>query len=239
MEKAVRIKEIGEYKEMKRTKLTDRNIPAYTRGEEVFNMVSHIVGGAFALVALVFCIYVSAVHLNKWGIAASVVYGGSMVILYTISSVYHGLAGKGASKKVMQIIDHCAIFVLIAGTYTPLTLCGLRPSYPLLAWILFGAVWGCAILGITLNAIDLKKYRVFSMICYIGVGWGIVAAIKLLVEIFPIAALVLLFGGGVLYTIGAVLYGLGTKIRFMHSIFHIFVVAGSVMHFFFIVLYAL
>lgn len=224
---------------MKRTKLTDRTTPAYTRGEEVFNMVSHIAGGAFAVVALVVCVYVSAAHGNKWGIVSGAVYGGSMVILYTISSVYHGLVGKGASKKVMQIIDHCAIFVLIAGTYTPLTLCGLRPSYPVLGWILFGTAWACAILGITLNAIDLKKYRVFSMICYIGVGWGIVAAIKLLLEVFPIPALVLLFGGGVLYTIGAVLYGLGTKLKFMHSVFHIFVVAGSIMHFFFIVSYIL
>lgn len=224
---------------MKRTKLKDRDVPGYTRGEEVFNMVSHIAGGAFAFVALVLCVYVSAIHSNIWGIISSSVYGGTMIILFTMSSIYHGLSGKGTSKKVFQVIDHCAIFFLIAGTYTPLVLCGLRPVYPVLGWVMLFAVWAVAILGVTLNAIDLKKFRVFSMICYIGVGWGIIAAIKPLLEILPVPALVFLFGGGVLYTIGAVLYGLGTKLKYMHSIFHIFVVGGSVLHFFCIILYLL
>jgi hemolysin III len=224
---------------MKRTKLTDRKIPAYTRGEEIFNMVTHIAGGAFAAVALVLCVYTSAIHGNIWGIVSSAIYGSTMVILYTMSSVYHGLVNKSTSKKVLQVIDHCAIFFLIAGTYTPLALCGLRPAYPVIGWVTFGIVWVIAILGVTLNAIDLKKYRVFSMICYIGVSWGIVAAIKPLLEVLPTFAIVLFFGGGVLYTIGAVLYGLGTKLKFMHSIFHIFVVAGSVLHFFCIFLYLL
>jgi hemolysin III len=224
---------------MKRTKLIDRHIPDYSRGEEIFNMVSHIAGGAFAVVALVLCIYVSAIHNNTWGIVSSVIYGGTMIILFTMSSVYHGLVGKGTSKKVFQVIDHCAIFFLIAGTYTPLVLCGLRPTFPVLGWVMFGAVWATAIVGVTLNAIDLRKFRVFSMICYIGVGWGIIVAIKPLLVIFPTPALIFLFGGGIMYTIGAVLYGLGKKYRYMHSIFHLFVVAGSVLHFFCIILYML
>lgn len=224
---------------MKRTKLADRNMPDYTRGEEVFNMVSHIVGGVFAIVALVACIYVSVMHGNRWGIISSVIYGVTMVTLYTMSSVYHGHAGKGTSKKVLQIIDHCAIFFLIAGTYTPLVLCGLRPVYPMLGWIAFGVVWAVAILGVTLNAIDLRKFRVFSMICYIGVSWGVILLIKPLLDLLPIGALIFLFGGGILYTLGAILYGLGTKLKYMHSVFHLFVVAGSIMHFFCIVLYLL
>jgi hemolysin III len=224
---------------MKRTKLSDRNIPNYTRGEEIFNMVSHIAGGAFAVIALVVCVITAAVHNNTWGIVSGAVYGVAMVTLYTISSVYHGLVKSGTSKKVMQVIDHCAIFLLIAGTYTPLALCGLRPVYPVLGWVIFGIVWAIAILGITLNAIDLRKFRVFSMICYIGVGWCITAVIKPLMDILPADALFLLFGGGIAYTIGAVLYGLGKKIKFMHSIFHIFVVAGSILHFFLIILYIL
>ncbi len=221
---------------MNRTKLVDRKIPDYTRGEEIFNMVSHIAGGAFAIAALVSCIYISTIHGNIWGIVSSAIYGVTMVTLYAISSIYHGLVGKGTSKKVFQVIDHCAIFFLIAGTFTPLALCGLRPSYPVLGWVTFGIVWAITILGVTLNAIDLRKYRVFSMICYIGVSWGVIAVIIPLLEILPTGALIFLFGGGAFYTIGAILYGLGTKIRFMHSVFHIFAVVGSIMHFFYIVL---
>ena len=202
-------------------------------------MVSHIAGGAFAVAALVACVYVSAAHANIWGIFSGAVYGASMVILYSISSVYHGLAGKGMSKKVMQIIDHCAIFFLVAGTYTPLALCGLRPVYPVIGWVTFGIVWAIAILGITLNAIDLKKYRVFSMICHIGVSWGVIAAIIPLLRVLPTGALIFLFGGGIMYTIGAILYGLGTRHKFMHSVFHLFVVAGSILQFFCIILYIL
>lgn len=202
-------------------------------------MVSHITGGAFAVVALVMCVCASAARANTWSVVCGAVYGGSMVMLYCVSSVYHGLLGKGTLKKVMQVIDHCAIFVLIAGTYTPIILCGIRPSHPVLGWSLFVAVWALTIVGVTLNAIDLKRYEVFSMVCYVGVGWGIIAAIKLLFEIFPLPALVFLFGGGVLYTIGAVLYGLGKKLKYMHSVFHIFVVAGSIMHFLCIILYIL
>jgi len=222
---------------MNRTRLADRKIPDYTHGEEIFNMVSHIAGGAFAVTALVMCVYVSAMHGNVWGIVSSVIYGVTMVTLYTMSSIYHGLVGKDTAKKVFQVFDHCAIFFLIAGTFTPLALCGLRPSYPVLGWVTLGIVWAVSILGVTLNAIDLRKYRVFSMICYIGVSWGVIAAIIPLLEVLPAGALVFLFGGGVFYTLGAILYGLGTKIRFMHSVFHLFVVAGSIMHFFCIVLY--
>ena len=224
---------------MKRTKLTDRKTPDYTRGEEIFNMVTHIAGGAFAVVALILSVYVAATHRNAWGIAAGAIYGVTMVILYAISSIYHGLTGKGTSKKVLQVIDHCAIFLLIAGTNTPLTLCGLRSVDPVLAWVAFGGVWAIAILGVTLNAIDLKRYRVFSMICYITLGWWLIAAIKPLLEVVPMDALILLFAGGIAYTLGAILYGLGTKIHYMHAIFHLFVVAGSVLHFLCIILYLL
>ena len=224
---------------MKRTKLADRKIPDYTRGEEIFNMVSHTAGGAFAVVALIMSVYVAATHGNAWSIVTGTIYGVTMVILYAISSIYHGLTGKGTSKKVLQVIDHCAIFFLIAGTNTPLALCGLRPVYPVLGWVAFGMVWAIAILGATLNAIDLKKYRVFSMICYITLGWWLVAAIKPLLEVVPVSALVLLFAGGIAYTVGAVLYGVGTRVRYMHAIFHLLVVAGSVLHFLCIILYLL
>jgi hemolysin III len=195
-------------------------------------MTSHIAGFAFALAALVLCVYTAAIHKNTWGIVTSAVYGVTMIILYTMSSIYHGLIGKGTSKKVFQVFDHCSIFFMIAGTYTPILLCGLRPAHPLFAWVLFGIVWASAIVGVVFNAIDLKKYRVLSMICYLCSGWLIVSAIQPLQEVLSVSGLVFLFGGGIAYTVGTILYGLGKKHKYMHSVFHLFVVAGTVMHFF-------
>ena len=119
-------------KHMPRTKLADRILPNYTKGEEIFNMVSHIVGAVFGIVALVICVALSVLHNNTWGVVAGSIYGSSLIILYTMSSIYHGL-GKGMSKKVMQVIDHCTIYYLIAGTYTPVLLVGLRPRFSIWA----------------------------------------------------------------------------------------------------------
>lgn len=216
---------------MKRTKLSDRLLPDYTKGEEIFNMVSHIVGGGLGVIALALCVIFSALHRDPWAIVGSSIYGVSMVALYTMSSVYHGLR-PGTPKKVLQVLDHCTIYFLIAGTYTPILFCALRPAAPLVAWILFGFVWGCTALAATLTAIDLKKYAVFSMICYIGMGWCVIVALKLIIQALGFWGFLLLLAGGIAYTIGAVLYGIGSKVRYMHSIFHLFVVLGSLLHFF-------
>ena len=223
---------------MTRTKLRDRQLPSYTKGEEIFNMVSHIVGAAFAVAALTLCVVVAALYGNIWGVAAGAIYGGTMILLYTMSSLYHGLRPEMA-KKVFQIIDHCSIYLLIAGTYTPITLCALRPAYPVTAWAIFGTVWGLAALGITLNAIDLKGFRIFSMVCYLGMGWSIIFALKATLASLSPAGLWLLLAGGVAYTVGAVLYGLGKKRRYMHSVFHLFVLLGSIFHFLLIVIYVI
>ena len=222
----------------KRTKLRDRQMPVYTRGEERFNMISHIVGSAIGVAALVLCIVVSAVHRNGYGVAGSIVYGVSMIVLYTMSSVYHGLH-DGMAKRVMQVLDHCTIYLLIAGTYTPILLSAMRPIDPKASWMLLGVVWGLAALGITLTAIDLKKYAVFSMICYLGIGWCIVLKIGLLIQAVGWGGFWLILMGGVCYTVGAVLYGLGRTQKYMHSVFHLFVIAGSVLHLLAILLYAL
>ena len=222
----------------RRTKLQDRSLPSYTKGEEIFNMVSHIVGGAVGVAALVLCIVRSALHHNGYGIAGSIVYGISMIILYTMSSVYHGLR-PGKAKRVMQVLDHCTIYLLIAGTYTPILLSAMRPIDPVASWIMFGVVWGLAAAAMTFTAIDLKKYSVFSMICYIGMGWCIVVKVPLLIQAVGWAGFWLILLGGVCYTIGAVLYGMGGKKRYMHSVFHLFVVAGSVLQLLAILLYAL
>ena len=222
----------------RRTKLKDRQLPVYTKGEERFNMISHIVGGAVGVAALVLCIVVSAIHHNGYGLAGSIVYGISMIVLYTMSSVYHGLR-EGMAKRVMQVLDHCTIYLLIAGTYTPILLSAMRPIDPKASWILLGVVWGLAALGITLTAIDLKKYAVFSMICYLGIGWCIVFKIGLLIQAVGWGGFWLILMGGVCYTVGAVLYGLGRTQKYMHSVFHLFVIAGSVLHLLAILLYAL
>ena len=223
---------------MVRTRLSDRRLPDYTRGEELFNMISHIVGGGLGISALVLCVTISAVSGNAWATVSSAVYGFSLILLYTMSSVYHGLKCETA-KKVMQVLDHCTIYFLIAGTYTPILLCAIRKIAPVTAWVLFGVVWGFAALATVFTAIDLKKYSKFSMACYIGMGWCIVFAAKSTIESLSFPGLMFLLLGGVAYTVGAVLYGVGKKHRYMHSVFHIFVVAGSVLHFFCIFLYVI
>ena len=223
---------------MPRTKLKDRLLPDYTKGEEITNMVSHVVGSAAGIIVLIACLILSVLRRDGWKITTSILYGISFIQLYTISSVYHGLR-PGIGKKVLQVIDHCSIYFFIAGTYTPILLCLMRPVHPGWAWTLFGIVWGLTALAVTLTAIDLKKYKVLSMCCYIGMGWCIVIAIKPLLDVMALSGFILLLTGGVVYTIGAVLYGLGKKHRYMHSIFHFFVLAGSVLQALCILLYVL
>ena len=221
-----------------RTKLKDRKLPLYTKGEEIFNMTSHIVGAAVGVVALVLGIVISAVRGNGWGLAGSIVYGISMIVLYTMSSVYHGLR-EGTAKKVLQVLDHCTIYLLIAGTYTPILLSAMRPIDPVASFVLLGVVWGLSAIAITLTAIDLKKYSIFSMVCYLVMGWCVVFKIPLLIEAVTWGGFWLILAGGVCYTVGAVLYGMGRTRKYMHSVFHLFVVAGSVLHLIAVLVYAL
>ena len=222
---------------MNRTKLADRVLPEYTKGEEIFNMVSHIVGGALGIVAIVLCVIFSAKHNNVYGIISSAIYGATMIILYTMSSLYHGLSPKLKAKKVFQILDHCAIFLLIAGSYTPFALCTLREYNAVTGWVIFGVIWAMAILGIVLNSIDLKKYNIFSMICYLVMGWCIIFKVNILPKLLGMTGFLLLIIGGIVYTIGAVLYGLGRKHKYMHSIFHLCIFIGSLLQFFCILFY--
>ena len=223
---------------MKRTKLRDRDLPDYTKGEERFNMVSHIVGGAVGIAALVLCVVTAALHKNGWGVVGGAIFGVSMILLYTMSSVYHGLH-KGMGKRVLQVIDHCTIYLLIAGTYTPILLSAMRPIDPVSSWVLFGVVWSLTIAATVLTAIDLRRYRVFSMICYIGIGWAIIFKAPLLIRAVGMGGFWLILAGGVSYTVGAILYGMGKKHRYMHSVFHLFVLAGSVLHLLAILIYVL
>lgn len=223
---------------MKRTKLKDRTLPDYTHGEEIFNMVSHIVGGGLGVVYLTLCVVFSAVRGNVWGVVGSAVYGASVICLFTMSSVYHGVT-HAMAKKVLQVLDHCTIYFMIAGTYTPIALCSLREYNPAFGWVVFGFVWAVAALATTLTAIDLRKYKKFSMICYLALGWCIVVALKPTWAAIGTGGMIFLLLGGVLYSIGAILYVLGNKKRYAHSLFHLFVDAASLMHFFCILFYVI
>lgn len=223
---------------MTRTKLCDREYPDYTRGEEIFNTTSHIAGAVFGVAVLISCLMISIEKNSAWGIIGGAIYGTSMILLYLMSSVYHGLP-RNMGKKVMQVLDHCTIFLLIAGTYTPIVLNPIREHSPGWAWTIFGLVWGCAIIGGIFTAIDWEKYEKFSMACYLGMGWCIVIAADAALKSVPIPGLLWLLAGGIAYTVGAGLYGIGKKHRYMHSIFHLFVLLGSILQYIAIILYVL
>lgn len=136
---------------MKRTKLADRQMPVYTKGEEIFNMVSHIVGGAMGILAIVICAVFAGLNGDVYVVVAGCIFGATMLVLYTSSSIYHGLKPETFSKRVFQVIDHCTIFILIVGTYTPIALCDIREVNTAVGWTLFGVIWGFAIIGIIFN----------------------------------------------------------------------------------------
>lgn len=219
----------------KRIKLRDRLLPDYTNGEEVMNMVTHIVGGGFGILALVLCLVRTSVPRSTVGAA---IYGGSMIAIYAMSSIYHGLR-PSTGKKVLQVLDHCTIYFLIAGSYSAIALGALFDHFPMLAIAVLAAQWGLAALAITLTAIDLEKYTIFSMVCYIGMGWMALLFVPQLTAALTKAGFYWLLAGGIAYTVGAVLYGLGSKKKWLHSVFHIFVVLGSFLQFIAIYFFAI
>lgn len=211
------------------------NIPKYSLGEEITNAILHGIGALLSIAALVLCVVFSSIHGNVYAVVSSCIYGSTLIILYTMSCLYHSLKVNNA-KRVFRIIDHCSIFLLIAGTYTPYTLVSLNGA---LGWIMFGVIWGSAILGIVLNSIDLNKYKIFSMILYLAMGWAVIFTFNPLCTAIDSGGIYLLLAGGIVYTIGAIFYGIGRKYKYMHSVFHFFVLAGSILHFFSILLYVI
>ena len=210
-------------------------IPKYTLGEELINAISHGVGALCGITALVLCIVKSCNPLDGFKLASSIVFGLSVTLLYLMSCLYHSLKVNKA-KRVFRVIDHCTIFLLIAGTYTPFTIVSLRDTS---GWWIFGIIWAMAVLGVVLNAVSLKKFAKLSVACYLIMGWMVVFSFNTLVEALAPAAITLLISGGVAYTIGAILYGIGSKKKYFHSVFHFFCLIGSALHFFAIYLYVL
>lgn len=210
----------------------------YTLGEEIFNSVTHGVGGLISIAALVLLIVFGAISGDGWCLASGLVYGITLIILYTMSTLYHAIVPKNA-KKVFRVFDHCSIFLLIAGTYTPLSLVALRECKTVfglsLGWVIFGIIWFLATVGILFAALGKSK-KWLELPLYVIMGWLIVISMDNLAAFIPTPGIVFLVLGGVAYTVGAVFFVLH-KYEYMHSVFHIFVLAGSVFHFFSILLY--
>ncbi len=212
---------------MTRTKLKDRILPSYTLGEELISSISHGIGAIFGIIALVLC---TAKAEGTPAVVGAAVYCISLIVLYGMSSVYHALP-RGMGKQVLRVLDHCTIYFLIAGTYTPITLVSIRRVSEGWGWTIFGLVWGLAIMATVFTAIDLKKYSKLSMACYIGMGWCIVLAVKPTIRSMEVGGLILLLAGGIAYTVGAVFYGIGKKHKYVHAVFHLFVLLGSALQF--------
>ena len=213
-------------------------LPDYTRGEELVNTITHIAGVICSLAAIPLLVIAGALHGDPWAVVSGAIYGAALLIMFTVSSVYHGLP-KGRAKRVMRVIDHCDIYFLIAGTYTPILLVSVRPLNPGLAWSVFGVEWALTAVAVTLNAIDLKRYEKISMACYIGMGWCVVVFLRYAVEALTLGGFMLLLAGGICFTVGAVLYGVGKRVRYIHSVFHVFVLAGCICQFLSILLFVM
>ena len=213
---------------MKHLSYRDLEIPAYTEKEERLNTLTHVLGLVMAVAILVRGLAAARSHGRAYAVPGCWIYGLSMIVLYAVSSIYHGLP-VGDSKRMMRIVDHCTIYFLIAGSYTPILLTAVRPAHPTLAWAVFAAEWGLGILGAILTAADMKKYSRLSMACYIGMGWLVVFALRPTIEALTMQGFLWLLAGGISYTVGAVLYKLGKKRRCFHAVFHVFVVLGSLL----------
>lgn len=203
----------------------------YTIGEEIFNSVTHGIGAGLSIAAIVLLIiravFYAPVNARGFYVTGFSIFGASLFILYLMSTLYHALTPYGA-KKVFAVFDHSSIYLLIAGTYTPFCLTVLRGTT---GWVIFGVIWSLAVVGITFYAIFGSKMRIVSVVTYILMGWLIIFAIKPMVLSLPALSIKLLFAGGIAYTIGCIFYAL-KKIKWMHCIWHLFVMAGSVLHFF-------
>lgn len=197
--------------------------------EEIFNSVSHGLGAILAIVGLIILLIRAHYVSGPMGIVSSALYGSSLVLLYTCSTLYHAVVGR-RTKAIFQIIDHCSIFLLIWGTYVPVALSligGVR------GWVLFAVQTVCAVIGIILNAIDFKKWKKFSLVLYLVMGWCIVLNARMVLDLIDRTGLLLLLGGGIAYTVGVYFYAHKNKL-FSHFVWHIFVLAGSVLQFFFV-----
>ncbi len=239
-EKEIKVREKDLTEEQIRILRDKQGLPFYLHSEEMFNMITHIVGGGFGAAFLLVGIICSCLFKpgNMTVLFSMVFFGLTMIALYSISAIYHGLPiGKG--KRVLQVLDHCTIYILIAGTYTPVVLLGLAEITPW-HYVFLAGVYVLSILGIVLNATMMRKMavKIISMILYIAVGWGIIFFYPFLYRSLGTNGVWLLIGGGISYTVGSILYGIGSKRRYFHSVFHLFVNVGTLLQYLCVLLYA-
>lgn len=214
------------------------DLPPYTRRQEWWNMLSHAFGVIFSLVGGIFLLIKASYTGDAWRIVASAVFMFSLLVLYTISSVYHGLY-RNNGKRVLRVLDHDMVFFLIMGTYTPYCLVTLREYSPGWGYSIWGIVMVLGIVGIVLNSCNIKKFFIFSMVDYLLMGWCVIISMyPLLMSLGWWMGTFLLLMGGVSYTVGAVLYAVGKKKSpWFHTVFHFFVLLGTILMFFSIYFY--
>jgi hemolysin III len=206
----------------------------YSIGEEIANSITHGIGWALAVVALVLLVVFSALYGDAWHIVSCSIYGAGLVLLYANSTLYHSLTNKTA-KKVFKILDHSSIFFLIAATYTAFTLTVIRGPW---GWTLFGIVWGGFVFGTIMKVFYANRFKWLSVTIYILLGWCVVIAIKPIIENFPTPGLVLLGAGGIAYTLGALIYS-KKGVRYSHAVWHVYVIIGSMLQFFSVFFYVI
>ncbi len=204
----------------------------YSIGEEIAHAVTHGVGVLLSIGGLAVLVAFSTLYGNAWHITSSSIYGATLILLYSSSTLYHGITQEKA-KRVLRKLDHAAIFLLIAGTYTPFTLVNLRGPW---GWTLFGLVWGIAVVGMVLELVCKKRYRWLSLSLYLGLGWLVLIAIKPMLSSVEMGGLLLLLAGGLCYSLGVIFY-VWKRLAYHHAVWHLFVLAGSVLHFFSVFFY--
>lgn len=218
-------------------KLKDLKLPRYSLGEELVSAISHGLGALLSVIGLIFALIKVVPTSDPWRIVSVLIYGISLIVLFTMSCLYHSLA-RNKGKKVLRIMDHNMVFLLVAGSYTPYTLITLRPlnifgwGTSTIAFLIFAFVWIFCTVGTVFNSINLKKYAWLSMTCYIVAGWCVMFAFVPLFDALGKTGFYLLLSSGITYTLGAILYGIGKKVRYIHSIFHFFILAGAILMFF-------
>lgn len=211
----------------------------YTIPEEVAHSAIHALGSHLgaAMLALMVVFGIQSGEQVAWKVVSAALFGFSIILLYTVSSAYHAITHP-RTKQILEVCDHMAIYILIAGSYTPFTLVTLRPEYPVIAWTIFGIVWGLTIMGIVFKVFFTGRLRLVSTLAYIGMGWIVVFALKPLMAALPAAGLLWLLIGGLCYTLGAIFY-LWRLMPFHHAVWHLFVLAGTLCHFFAVLFYVM
>jgi len=214
--------------------MNKENVSLYSIGEEIAHTITHGIGALLSIAGLTVLVAFASLNGDAWHITSSSIFGATLVILYSTSSLYHGISHPKA-KSILQLLDHAAIYLLIAGTYTPFLLVSLRGIW---GWSLFGVIWSIALIGIVLEFVDSKRFQKLSLWLYLGMGWIALIAINPMLEHVETGGLILLLLGGLSYSLGVIFF-VRDHLAYNHAIWHLFVLAGSAFHFFSVLFYVI